>query len=686
MMHLPHVADALLRMALFSSLFLALAHAAAFLLRKQSAAIRHQAWTAALFAAVLLPLASLIPARLAWIPPVTSGSVSAPVLAESAQVPESAEVLPSTLVAATTAMMVSEPADIAFVSYDHLESGAAAAPASASTPWPSIGAWLWIIGSAILLIRLAVIAMAAQRTVRGAAPAGDAQSKRFRGLAERMGAPTETKLMVTNALGGPCTAGIVSPVVVAPAAKDWHRSVEGEIALLHELGHVKRRDVASQFIGLMASALYWWNPLVWSATRNQRREAELACDDAVLLTGTNPEDYAGSLLSAARRFSGSPRALQLAMASPHGIEGRIDAVLDDEVCRRPFSPWARACAWSTMGLLTIFGGTLARATESAAESLPGPLSEPAAETAPMAVAVVPAQPNAVVASQEADSIDSLRKEVAADPGNPKFVKKLASALARAGENKEALELMLWCFDHGEDPPHQSFSGVRVSFLLGDLQELAKTYPPARAAMVERRDSAKKIVLSQRPTSTATRNLVRLNATLGDASMNLAVYEQLVTNSDKASVAEKPPLLKSRAQLFQEVVPVLLEAKRYDEVVAEFGDPVDWLKRKQRLVKMVQLSAKTRKQASDTAADYMLSRTIKDGGYLYQALVGARKHDIVAAEFAKGLVEVSPALNTWKTLVESAKATEREDLVKSLRADAQEALPEAEFARLDFKRK
>ncbi len=665
-MLVPDLADALLRVALFGSLFLVAAHVAAFLLRKSSAESRHLVWSAALLAAVVLPLATLIPARLAWLPPATSSPALPSQLAEIPLAAATTEGLPLDLPTSTAAFQQGDA--IAGVGGAAPASHAAlpAEPTPNPIPWPSIGAWLWALGTACLLIKLGLTALAARRAMGSAAPASDSQATRFRSLAERMEAPAATKLMVSNALGGPRTGGVFSPVVVAPADKQWHGSAEGEIALLHELGHVKRRDVATQFIGLLASALYWWNPLAWSAAKSQRKDAELACDDSVLLAGTNPEDYAGCLLAAARRFKDRPTALHLAMASPHGLERRIEAALDHERRRSPFSLGHRVCAWSTVTVMAICGGTLARAATPEA---------PAIE-----------KPEAYVAPQGFKDVGELRKEVAADPGNPMIIKRLASALARNGENKEALELMLWCFDHGDEPPHESFHGVRLSFLLGDIEKLARTYPPAKVAMIERRDSAKKILLGQSPTTTATANFIRLNETLGDEAMTLAAYEQLVKNSNEATLGVKAQLQRSKERLFKEVVPFLIKSKRYDEVVDGFGDPIAWLEDKAKITKLLQGIRQGREDLAQHARDRTRDRHVTEAGYLYSGLLGAKKHDLVASKFAAGLIEFAPALGTWKTLIDSAESVGRAKVAETLRADAKKVLSEADFARLAFKRK
>jgi len=53
-------------------------------------------------------------------------------------------------------------------------------------------------------------------------------------------------------------------------------------SLLHELAHLKRHDIALNWLIAGAQALHWFNPLVWMAARQMLVERERACDDLVL--------------------------------------------------------------------------------------------------------------------------------------------------------------------------------------------------------------------------------------------------------------------------------------------------------------------------------------------------------------------------------------------------------------------
>ena len=65
------------------------------------------------------------------------------------------------------------------------------------------------------------------------------------------------------------------------AAQDWSDEQLRSV-LLHELAHIKRRDVLGQLLAQFACALHWFNPLVWFAAWRLHVERERACDDLVL--------------------------------------------------------------------------------------------------------------------------------------------------------------------------------------------------------------------------------------------------------------------------------------------------------------------------------------------------------------------------------------------------------------------
>ena len=131
----------------------------------------------------------------------------------------------------------------------------------------------------------------------------------------------------------PMTWGWWRPVVLLPPdISGWERDRLHSV-LRHELGHVKRWDCLTQGFANWVCALFWFNPLVWLAARQMRRERERACDDLVLSTGLRPSEYATHLLEIARHFARAPHAAAIPIARRSGLESRLRFIVDSS--RKP---------------------------------------------------------------------------------------------------------------------------------------------------------------------------------------------------------------------------------------------------------------------------------------------------------------------------------------------------------------
>ena len=141
----------------------------------------------------------------------------------------------------------------------------------------------------------------------------------------------------------PFACGVLNPTVVLPIeCNDW--SAERRTAvLLHELAHVRRRDLLGHTLGRVACAVYWFHPLVWTAARRLRSESERACDDLALTCGTGAADYAEHLLDIVTSVRRDRTSLvALARARRKEFEGRRLAILDPQRRRSLPRPWKTA--------------------------------------------------------------------------------------------------------------------------------------------------------------------------------------------------------------------------------------------------------------------------------------------------------------------------------------------------------
>lgn len=197
---------------------------------------------------------------------------------------------------------------------------------------------IWGLGTVILLGFLArgqMVLMRARR--RSAVPDVRGWTGRVDRLARRVGLSAGVPVRECEDVSVPLTAGFLRPVILLPAgaARRWPRE-RVDTVILHELAHVRRRDLVTHLAARLACALQWFNPLVWTAAGKVAAEGERACDDAVLQSGTRPSTYAEHLLQLVRgrKDEGVP-ATALSMARTEGLEERVVALLDRDRERSP---------------------------------------------------------------------------------------------------------------------------------------------------------------------------------------------------------------------------------------------------------------------------------------------------------------------------------------------------------------
>lgn len=92
------------------------------------------------------------------------------------------------------------------------------------------------------------------------------------------------KLRISSQAQTPLSVGLFpkSTYVILPEEKAY--SLE-DLSLIfrHELIHIGRRDSAVKFYMLLITALFWFHPLIWLVMRYSADDAELSCDETVLL-------------------------------------------------------------------------------------------------------------------------------------------------------------------------------------------------------------------------------------------------------------------------------------------------------------------------------------------------------------------------------------------------------------------
>ena len=291
----------------------------------------------------------------------------------------------------------------------------------AGSRWPAPGTTLlfvWSVVALALLARLGHGAYAVQRIVRQARPLEhpDWQAPLYE-IADRLGLDAAPRLLRSEDVSMPFAAGLANPTIVLPAESDEWTADRRSAVLIHELGHIRRRDLLGHTLARLACVLYWFHPLVWTAARRLRAESERACDDLTLTFGTRPSDYAEHLLDIVTKVRGrSTPSMALAMAHRKEFEGRMLAILDPELRRRAPSRVQAAALVGTLSGLTLLVGAAVPAPRTVQAPDMRALSQP--------LAASPADP-----SRDPSSLPSIAP---AEQAVASRLRQAAKAAARQG--------------------------------------------------------------------------------------------------------------------------------------------------------------------------------------------------------------------------------------------------------------
>lgn len=138
-------------------------------------------------------------------------------------------------------------------------------------------------------------------------------------------------LVSSPEIGTPAVFGCLRPTIILPAVWRTWSSEKLRAVLLHELGHVARRDGWTIAAASLNAAVFWFHPLSWWLRVQIRTLAEMACDDHAIMVGPDPEGYAETLLEIAelRRANGALPATAPAMAHTPRVTQRIERILQN---------------------------------------------------------------------------------------------------------------------------------------------------------------------------------------------------------------------------------------------------------------------------------------------------------------------------------------------------------------------
>ena len=321
-------------------------------LRAAPAAARHWLWVLTMLALPLLPILAVILPAWRVLPawrgigrPVAVASPTCQLPPEASQPARRERLLPAETAAADQpqpthdAPAASAPPATAIVGTSSATVPPAGTPLalppqrSVSMPRQQADAWnvavlIWATGAAIGLLMSAAGTLALYVFSRRALPVTDPATLRVAAAVLKELKIAKVRL-IHRPEALPMTWGIFRPTVLLPTeALTWPREQLRAI-LLHELGHVRRRDCLAGWASRLALIIYWFHPLVWAASRKLAGAREEACDDLVLSHHVDAPAYAEQLVrlvTTTRRLGVSLAGVPVARRGD--MESRVKCILN----------------------------------------------------------------------------------------------------------------------------------------------------------------------------------------------------------------------------------------------------------------------------------------------------------------------------------------------------------------------
>jgi beta-lactamase regulating signal transducer with metallopeptidase domain len=250
----------------------------------------------------------------------------------------------------------------------------------------------WASLSLLMLMRLGFGYRKLRGLKTGATPINSEWQAQLRNLRELNGVRRQTQLLVSRHIGTPMSLGFLSPAILIPQSLfDTLSASELEHVVLHELGHLRRRDDWTNLAQKLIEAILPIQPAVYWIGHRMSIEREMACDDWVIAAAGAAEPYATALTRVAElsRWARADMLAAGATGNRSQLFSRVHHMLDSTRNAAPkltLAPLGAAIA--AIGIL-IYGGVkapqmIAFAQTSATETNSQELTAQTSSRAPQA--------------------------------------------------------------------------------------------------------------------------------------------------------------------------------------------------------------------------------------------------------------------------------------------------------------
>ena len=166
---------------------------------------------------------------------------------------------------------------------------------------------LWLLGTVIIGGYVCARSIRLWRTIKRERPITDSEIlDLLEDCKMQMGVETILAVVVSDKIKSPALFGFVRPRLLLPQGMlETYGLEELRYIFIHELGHLKQRDIYLGWLMALLQVVHWFNPLMWFAFGRMRADRELACDRLAISTmgPDEPPEYGRTIVSLLESFS-----------------------------------------------------------------------------------------------------------------------------------------------------------------------------------------------------------------------------------------------------------------------------------------------------------------------------------------------------------------------------------------------
>ena len=187
---------------------------------------------------------------------------------------------------------------------------------------------IWLLGAAATLVYKLWCYVRFRRLLTGIrTPLSDHQYEVFQTCRRELKIDSRISVAISPDLPSPLATGLLRPTILLPDGE--LSDAQLRCVFLHELTHIKRRDLWGRFFALCGVVVHWYNPLMHLLNQKLKEHSEQSCDEQVAAAMSREErlTYGDMLLRLVARSSFGPSEWAVTLSTKESIQQRLSRIV-----------------------------------------------------------------------------------------------------------------------------------------------------------------------------------------------------------------------------------------------------------------------------------------------------------------------------------------------------------------------